>query len=76
MGLCHEVTVLTRDGRSSAGTPEEVRANPAVLDAYLGGGDDDDLERRAADAARARRPETASRAARGQTSPPLLASTA
>jgi ABC-type branched-subunit amino acid transport system ATPase component len=43
MGLCHEVTVLHQGRTLVNGTPEEVRANPAVLDAYLGGGDDDDL---------------------------------
>ena len=42
MGLCHEVTVLHQGRTLVNGTPEEVRANPAVLDAYLGGGDDDD----------------------------------
>ena len=43
MGLCHEVTVLHQGRTLVNGTPEEVRANPAVLDAYLGGGDDDDF---------------------------------
>jgi ABC-type branched-subunit amino acid transport system ATPase component len=43
MGLCHEVTVLHQGRTLSTGTPEQVRADPAVLDAYLGGADDDDL---------------------------------
>ncbi len=43
MGLCHEVTVLHQGRTLVNGTPEQVRANPAVLDAYLGGGDDDDF---------------------------------
>jgi neutral amino acid transport system ATP-binding protein len=43
MGLCHEVTVLHQGSTLTTGTPEQVRANPAVLDAYLGGADDDDL---------------------------------
>jgi neutral amino acid transport system ATP-binding protein len=43
MGLCHEVTVLHQGRTLISGTPEQVRANPAVLDAYLGGGDDDDF---------------------------------
>ncbi|HZE06686.1 MAG TPA: ABC transporter ATP-binding protein [Solirubrobacteraceae bacterium] len=43
MGLCHEVTVLDQGRTLTAGTPEQVRANPAVLDAYLGGADDDEL---------------------------------
>jgi neutral amino acid transport system ATP-binding protein len=43
MGLCHKVTVLHQGSTLTTGTPEQVRANPAVLDAYLGGADDDDL---------------------------------
>jgi neutral amino acid transport system ATP-binding protein len=43
MGLCDEVTVLHQGRTLVNGTPEQVRANPAVLDAYLGGGDDDDF---------------------------------
>jgi neutral amino acid transport system ATP-binding protein len=36
MGLCGEVVVLHRGGVLAKGSPSEVRANPAVLDAYLG----------------------------------------
>jgi neutral amino acid transport system ATP-binding protein len=43
MGLCHKVTVLHQGRTLVTGAPETVRADPAVLDAYLGGGDDDDL---------------------------------
>jgi neutral amino acid transport system ATP-binding protein len=43
MGICHEVTVLHQGRTLVSGTPDQVRANPAVLDAYLGGGDDDDF---------------------------------
>jgi ABC-type branched-subunit amino acid transport system ATPase component len=43
MGLCHEVTVLHQGRTLVTGPPDTVRADPAVLDAYLGGGDDDDL---------------------------------
>jgi neutral amino acid transport system ATP-binding protein len=43
MGLCQQVTVLHQGRTLVTGTPEQVRADPAVLDAYLGGGDDDDL---------------------------------
>jgi ABC-type branched-subunit amino acid transport system ATPase component len=43
MGLCHEVTVLHQGRTLKTGTPEQVRADPAVLDAYLGGADDDEL---------------------------------
>ena len=42
MGLCHEVTVLHRGRTLVSGPPEKVRADQAVLDAYLGGGDEDD----------------------------------
>jgi branched-chain amino acid transport system ATP-binding protein len=40
MGLCHHVTVLSQGTPLVSGTPEEIRSNPAVLDAYLGGEDD------------------------------------
>jgi ABC-type branched-subunit amino acid transport system ATPase component len=43
MGLCHEVTVLHQGRTLTTGTPDQVRGDPAVLDAYLGGADDDDL---------------------------------
>jgi neutral amino acid transport system ATP-binding protein len=36
MGLCGEVVVLHRGGVLAKGSPAEVRANSAVLDAYLG----------------------------------------
>ena len=34
--LCERVMVMHRGARSAEGTPGEVRANPAVLEAYLG----------------------------------------
>jgi neutral amino acid transport system ATP-binding protein len=36
MSLCQDVVVLQRGRVIARGTPTEVRANPAVLDAYLG----------------------------------------
>lgn len=36
MGLCQKVMVMHRGTKIAEGTPEEVRANPAVLEAYLG----------------------------------------
>lgn len=36
MGLCHKVMVMHRGAKLAEGTPQEVRANPAVLEAYLG----------------------------------------
>ncbi len=40
MNLCHRVTVLNQGGALVSGSPEQVRSDPAVLDAYLGGEDD------------------------------------
>jgi ABC-type branched-subunit amino acid transport system ATPase component len=45
MNLCHHVTVLSQGTPLVSGTPQEVRANPAVLDAYLGGEDDQAAQR-------------------------------
>ncbi len=42
MGLCHQVTVLDSGTVVAAGPPDEIRANPRVLDAYLGRETDDD----------------------------------
>ena len=36
MGLCHTVNVMHRGTTIAGGTPENVRQNPMVLDAYLG----------------------------------------
>ena len=36
MNLCHKVVVMHRGTRIAEGTPAEVRANPSVLEAYLG----------------------------------------
>lgn len=36
LGLCDPVHVLARGRTMATGTPEEVRADPAVIDAYLG----------------------------------------
>ena len=42
MDLCARVTVLDQGRALLTAPPEEVRNNPAVLDAYLGGADDDE----------------------------------
>jgi ABC-type branched-subunit amino acid transport system ATPase component len=42
MGLCHDVTVLDSGTVVATGPPEQIRANPRVLDAYLGRDTDDD----------------------------------
>lgn len=44
MNLCDTVTVMHQGSNLVTGTPAEVRSNPLVLDAYLGGADDDDDE--------------------------------
>jgi len=36
MGLCEKITVMHRGATIAEGTPQEVRTNPAVLEAYLG----------------------------------------
>lgn len=36
MGLCHHVMVLHRGTKLADGAPDQVRSNPAVLEAYLG----------------------------------------
>src|SRR5436309_2115421 len=51
MDLCHHVTVLSQGTPLVSGTPTEVRSNPAVLDAYLGGEDDPAAQRKLAGAA-------------------------
>jgi ABC-type branched-subunit amino acid transport system ATPase component len=53
MSLCERITVLSQGTALVSGAPEEVRSNPAVLDAYLGGSDDPAAQRELAeDAAR------------------------
>jgi branched-chain amino acid transport system ATP-binding protein len=36
MGLCDRITVMNFGELLTEGTPAEVRANPAVIEAYLG----------------------------------------
>jgi branched-chain amino acid transport system ATP-binding protein len=36
MGLCHRILVMVEGRVLAIGTPDEIRANPLVLDAYLG----------------------------------------
>ena len=42
MNLCDRVTVMHQGADLVSGTPSEIRSNPIVLDAYLGGDDDDE----------------------------------
>jgi ABC-type branched-subunit amino acid transport system ATPase component len=56
MSLCSRVTVLSQGTALVSGTPAEVRNNPAVLDAYLGGEDDASTQQRLAE--EAARPRT------------------
>jgi len=36
MGLCDQVTVLNHGEAIAEGPPEQIRENPAVIEAYLG----------------------------------------
>ena len=40
MGLCETITVMNFGTRLAEGTPAQVRANPAVIEAYLGSAGD------------------------------------
>ncbi len=40
MGLCDTITVMNFGTRLAEGTPAQVRANPAVIEAYLGSAGD------------------------------------
>lgn len=42
MKICHQVTVMHQGKDLVTGDPGSVRSNPTVLDAYLGGGEDED----------------------------------
>jgi ABC-type branched-subunit amino acid transport system ATPase component len=42
MDLCAPITVLDQGRVLMTGSPDEVRTSPAVLDAYLGGADDEE----------------------------------
>jgi ABC-type branched-subunit amino acid transport system ATPase component len=72
MGLCHTVAVLDQGRRLTTGAPEEVRAHPAVLDAYLGAGAADgsarpDASGRPVHVALTRQPADGDRAPRART---------
>jgi neutral amino acid transport system ATP-binding protein len=51
MNLCSRITVLSQGSTLTSGTPAQVRSDPAVLDAYLGGEDDASTQLELADAA-------------------------
>jgi ABC-type branched-subunit amino acid transport system ATPase component len=51
MSLCSRITVLSQGNALISGAPDEVRADPAVLDAYLGGEDDPSTQLELADGA-------------------------
>ena len=41
MNLCDEISVMERGSVIAVGKPADIRSNPRVLDAYLGGSDED-----------------------------------
>ena len=43
MNLCDNVTVMNQGSNLVSGKPADVRTNPLVLDAYLGGDDEDEI---------------------------------
>jgi branched-chain amino acid transport system ATP-binding protein len=51
MSLCSRITVLSQGTALVSGAPDEVRTDPAVLDAYLGGEDDPSTQLQLADGA-------------------------
>ncbi len=67
MKLCHRVTVLSQGTPLISGTPEEVRSDPAVLDAYLGGEDDPATQREIAE--EVEHPHRAAPVAQARTAP-------
>src|SRR5439155_19673977 len=69
LNTCDRIEVLDHGRHLASGTPEEIRHNQAVLDAYLGADDDDDAAQPSAIQQRSTAPPVRAHAGRPSTYP-------